>query len=288
MTVAHGARYYGRTRWALLTPLLAFMALLVIIPVFYGVLTALQHNTLSNPVISFAGLQNFAKVLTDPLFWHSVLFTVQYTIIVVAIEMVLGILIALLFDHHFLGKRFLFSFIIMPLTIASSLIAVVSTLMFDDANGLVPALLRGIGLNISFLSTQRAGVAVMLTDILQWTPLVVLIVYAGLQSVPQDMYESAELDGAGYWQTVGHIVLPYIRPVLYVVVFLRTADAFRTFDNIFALTGGGPGTSTTNVSVYIYTAGFTNGNFGVGAAASVIVLILLFALIPFATRAVRL
>jgi len=121
-------------------------------------------------------------------------------------------------------------------------------------------------------------------DVLQWTPFMFLILYSGLQSISQELYEAARVDGASYWQIVRRVTLPMLAPIILIAIFLRGIDAFRTFDVIYVLTGGGPGDLTTSLSVYIYKMGFVNGNTSQSAATSIIISLILLPFLPFLIR----
>ena len=150
--------------------------------------------------------------------------------------------------------------------------------------GLVPSLLRSVGLDVSLFAPETVVPLLVVLDILQWTPFTFLVIYAGLQSFPTDVLEAALIDGAGRWRTLVSVVLPIMKPVLFAAVFLRLIDALRTFDVIYVLTAGGPGTTTTTLSIYVYKTAFESGQFGLAAAASTIIMIALMPVVPILVR----
>ncbi|MBC7518561.1 MAG: sugar ABC transporter permease [Microbacteriaceae bacterium] len=266
-------------RWILSAPLLVFLLLVVAYAAFSGIETSFQDRTLLNPEPSFTGFANYATVLNDSTFWSSLGFTVFYTVAVTVVELLLGFGLALLFDRGFPGKRWLLSVIIIPIMVAPSLMGIMFRLILNDNIGTIPAVFKAIGSDISLFSGSNVIPLVVALDLVQWTPFTFLLLYSALQSVPQELYEAASIDRAGYWRVVKSIIVPLIVPTLVITGFLRAIDAFRTFDTIYILTGGGPGTKTTTLSIYIYKV-LSGGNFGVASAAAVIVALITLPLVP--------
>ncbi|WP_203920730.1 carbohydrate ABC transporter permease [Rugosimonospora africana] len=270
-------------RWILSAPLLVFVAVAVIYPIVYGVRTALQNRTLLDPDASWAGAANFLTTVKDSGFWHAVWFTILFTAIVTCVELVLGFCLALLVDKYFPGKKPLLSALILPIMIAPALMGVMFRLLLNENIGAVPALLHDAGIHITLFSNGAVVPLLIVLDIVQWTPFTFLLFYAGLQALPRDTYEAAAVDGAGFARTVRSVVLPMMAPVVFITGFLRAIDAFRTFDVIYVLTGGGPGDQTTTMSIYIYKL-FATGNFGTASAAAVLAALIVLPLVPVVTR----
>lgn len=270
-------------RWVLSAPLLAFIALSVVYPIFYGVRTALQHRTLLDPTATWAGFANLTTVLKDGGFWHAVWFTLRFTVIVTIVELVLGFALALLCDKHFPGKKALLSALILPIMIAPALMGVMFRLLLNQNIGTVPALLHKVGIDVTLFSNGTVVPLLMILDVAQWTPFAFLLFYAGLQTVPRELYDAAAVDGAGFVRTVRSVVFPLMVPIVFITGFLRAIDAFRTFDVIYVLTGGGPGDKTTTMSIYIYKL-FSTGNFGTASAAALLAALLTLPLVPIAVR----
>ncbi|HET7476130.1 MAG TPA: sugar ABC transporter permease [Dermatophilaceae bacterium] len=265
-------------RWVLGSPLIIFTLIFVAYPVYQGIQTGSFGLSLQDPTVPFTGLHNFAAVLTNANFLQAARFTVLFALTVTVIETVLGFALALLVNRQFPGKRAFFTMLLIPIMVAPALLGVMFRLLLNGDIGLVPALLRGVGLDISLFAPDTVIPLLVLLDVLQWTPFTFLIIYAGLQSFPTDVLEAAQIDGAGRVRTLGSIVIPIMKPIIFAAVFLRLIDAIRTFDVIYVLTAGGPGTKTTTLSIYIYKTAFESGQFGMAAAASTIVMV---ALIPF-------
>ena len=274
----------GAAGYLLAAPLGLFLILAVLIPVASGVVTAFQSFNLNNPGHPFTGFSNFKAVLADPGFYSAISFTLVFTFGSLIFEMALGIALALLFDRAFPGKRVFLTLAMFPIMIAPSFMAILWRLSLNSDAGLFAAMVKKLGLSDNLLGSSTAIPTLIMVDSLHWAPFVMLMVYAGLQTVPQDLYEAANLDGAGYWKTRFLVVAPYVMPTLAITLFLRLIDGLKTFDTIYILTGGGPGTETTNINVYVYKLAFTGGDFGAAAATSLMFLIVLLVLVPLVTR----
>jgi multiple sugar transport system permease protein len=249
-------------------------------PVYQGIQTGFYGLSLQNPQTLFTGLDNFVTVLTDPGFLAAAKFTVLFALVVTAIETVLGFGLALLVNREFPGKKVFFTMLLVPIMVAPALLGVMFRLLLNGDIGLVPAMLRSVGLDISLFAPNTVVPLLVLLDVLQWTPFAFLIMYAGLQSFPTDVLEAAQVDGAGRFRILRSIVAPIMKPIIFATIFLRLIDALRTFDVIYVLTAGGPGTKTTTMSIYIYKTAFQSGQFGLAAAASTIVMIVLLPFVP--------
>ncbi|MGZ0147305.1 carbohydrate ABC transporter permease [Kribbella sp. WER1] len=267
-------------KWVLGSPLIVFALIFVAYPVYQGVQTGFYGLSLQNPETAFTGLENFRTVLTDPGFWSAARFTALFALLVTAIETVLGFGLALLVNREFPGKKVFFTMLLVPIMVAPALLGVMFRLLLNGDIGLVPDLLRGVGLDVSLFAPNTVVPLLVLLDVLQWTPFAFLVMYAGLQSFPTDVLEAAQVDGAGRLRTIRSIVVPIMKPIIFAAIFLRLIDALRTFDVIYVLTAGGPGTKTTTMSIYIYKTAFESGRFGLAAAASAIVMVVLLPFVP--------
>jgi len=265
------------------SPLILFLAVLVAYPIVNGVTSSLQNHTLLNPTPGWAGLSNYWEVLTDGSFWYSLVFTLGYTIVVTAFELVLGFALALFFDKAFPGKKVLLSALILPIMIAPALMGIMFRLMLSANIGVVPAALDAIGIHASLLSASSVIPMLVVLDIVQWTSFTFLIFHAALQSVPAELHEAAQLDRASKPRYVFSILLPLMMPTIFIAGFLRAIDGFRTFDVINVLTAGGPGIETTTLSIYVYKI-LAGGNFGLASAAAVLIALIMLPIIPFVIR----
>jgi multiple sugar transport system permease protein len=267
-------------KWVLGSPLIIFTLIFVAYPVYQGIQTGFYGLSLQNPAALFTGLDNFLTVLTDPGFHAAARFTVVFALTVTAVETILGFGLALLVNREFPGKRIFFTMLLVPIMVAPALLGIMFRLLLNGDIGLAPALLHSVGLDISLFAPNTVIPLLVLLDLLQWTPFAFLIMYAGLQSFPTDLLEAARVDGAGRFRILRSIVAPIMKPIVFAAVFLRLIDALRTFDVIYVLTAGGPGTKTTTMSIYIYKTAFESGQFGLAAAASTIVMIVLLPFVP--------
>lgn len=265
-------------------PLIAFAAVFVIYPLATGALTAFQSSTLLNQTNELNGIDNFISLFRSDGFAKAAGFTVGFSAVVVAIEMVLGFALALLMNRAFPGKKLFFTLLLLPIMVAPALLGVMFRLLLNGDIGALPALLDSVGLSVSLFSPDSVIPLLVVLDVIQWTPFTFLIIYAGLQSFPKELLEATAMDGAGYFRSLVSVVIPVLKPVLFAAFFLRAIDAIRTFDVIYVLTAGGPGTTTTTLSIFIYKTAFEAGDFGKAAAAALVVLIVLIPFVPFIVR----
>jgi multiple sugar transport system permease protein len=274
----------SRARWVLISPLLVFAAVFVAYPVFQGVQTSFFGLTLQNPSAPWVGLANYAHLFASQTFGGAARFTILFAVLVTTVEVVLGFGLAVLVNRQFPGKRVVFSCLLLPIMIAPALLGIMFRLLLNGDIGLVPALLGKVGLTVSLFAPGSVIPLIVGLDIVQWTSFTFLVIYSGLQSFPPDLLEAAQVDCAGAWRTLTAIILPIMSPVIFAAAFLRLIDALRTFDVIYVLTGGGPGTMTTTLSIYVYKTAFTSGDFGVASAASTVILLVLIPFVPFVVR----
>lgn len=267
-------------KWLFGAPLIVFAAVFVLYPVFQGVQSGFYRLTLQDPANPFIGLDNFRRLFADPGFGSAARFTILFAVTVTVVETVLGFALALLVNRSFPGKKVLFTMLLVPIMIAPALLGIMFRLLLNGNIGLVPAILRKFGLEISLFAPDSVIPLLVVLDILQWTPFTFLIIYAGLQSFPIEVLEAAQVDGATRIRALFSIVVPIMQPIIFAAVFLRLIDAIRTFDVIYVLTAGGPGTTTTTMSIYIYKVAFESGNFGLAAAASTVVMVVLLPVVP--------
>lgn len=274
--------------FVLASPLLLFLSALVVWPIYLGIKTSLSRDLLSEFEITPAGLDNFKAILSAPDFWSALRFTLLFAVVATLLEGLLGFLLALVFDRKFPGKRTLFSMVLVPIMIAPSLMAVMYRLILNENIGIIPGFLEKFGWDISIFDQKYVFFTLVCLDAIQYTSFAFLLVYAALQNIPQEIYESAAIDGARYRQVIARITIPILRPALAIIAMLRLIDSFRTFDTIYILTGGGPGTSTQTIGIYIYKTAFITGDFGMASAASVTLVLLLAPLMPWIIKQFRL
>jgi len=266
--------------WLLAAPLLLMLAGLLLWPVYLGIKTSFTHDVLSEFATYGAGLENYKNLIKEPNFWLSLRFTMIYAIVATVLEVILGFALALLFDRIFPGKRVLFSLMLVPIMIAPSLMAVMYRLILNENIGVIPGVLQRLGIEFSIFEQQNVFGSLIALDVLEFTAFTFLLSYSALQNMPGEIYEAAAIDGANSRQVLTRITLPILRPAIAIIFLLRILDSIRTFDSVFILTGGGPGTSTQTVGIYIYKTAFVYGDFGLAASAAVVLVLLLAPFMP--------
>ncbi|MFC4619152.1 carbohydrate ABC transporter permease [Camelliibacillus cellulosilyticus] len=226
---------------------------------------------------NFIGLKHYAKYFQDPRMWASLFHTVLFTVISVFIEFVLGLAIALLINKAFVGRGLIRATVLVPWAIPTAVSAMMWQYLYDGQSGIIAKFFEKIGFihNMGTLLTTSDGAmfSVILADVWKTTPYMALLLLAGLQVIPQSLYEAAAIDGASKWKQFIKITLPLLKLSILVALLFRTLDAFRVFDLIAVLTGGGPANSTETISIYAYKVMFSQTDFGGGSALSVIVFI---------------
>jgi multiple sugar transport system permease protein len=265
-------------RFALALFLPAFLVLLLTTtaPLIYLVWTSLWRIDLSMPWLSgFAGAENYAKMLGDPRFWHSLVLTAIYTGSTVVLQVAIGLGLALLVTQIPRGQALLRVAAILPIVLAPVVVGLFwRTFVLAPDFGIVDLVTRSAGLgSYNWLGDPQLALAsVIAIHTWQWTPFAFLVILASLAALPADIYEAARIDRANAWRRFVHITLPMIRPAIVIVVIMRMMIALSAFAAIFAATGGGPGTATEILNLYAYRTSFSEFNLGYGAALAVVLL----------------
>ena len=265
-----------RFAFALLAPALAVLLLVTTVPLVYLAWNSLHRIDLGMPWMSgFAGLDNYTRMGSDPRFWNSLWLTVVYTASTVALQVIIGLSLALLVLQIPKGQGLLRVGAILPIVLAPVVVGLFwRTLVLAPDVGLVDVVTRALGLGShNWLGDpQLALISVIAIHTWQWTPFAFLVLLATLSTLPGDIYEAARLDRAGAWQRFRYITLPLIRPAIVMVVIMRMMTALSAFAAIFAATGGGPGSSTEILNLYAYRTSFTELNVGYGASLAMVLL----------------
>jgi len=272
--------------WLLLPAGLLFLALTVF-PLLYNVYISFHHFHFIRRIFNFVGARNYLRLLQDGLFLASIGNTLKFVAMATAAEVLLGTGLALLFNARLRGRQILLPLAILPMMLPTMVVCAVWVMGYDFEIGFLNSVLRALGLTpVLWLSDPRLALpSIVLVDVWQWTPFVLLLILAGLQSIPDHLYEAAQLDGAGGFKMFRYITLPLLSFHVRLAVLLRVIDTFRIFDKVYAMTGGGPGYATETISMYIYREGFRYFNLGyAGAASLVMVLLVLGVSILYARR----
>lgn len=273
-----------RLAWLLVAPALLVTAAVALFPLAWTVWESLHQHDLRMPWLGrpFVGLANYAEILGDARFWGALLHTLFFAAVTVALELGLGLFLALAMNQAFRGRGLVRAAVLVPWAIPTVVAALLWRFLFDTQAGIANAVLTGLGVLdepiVWFVRAATAWVPVILADVWKTTPFVALLLLAGLQGIDPAIYEAAAVDGAGVWRRLWSVTLPLLKPALAVSLVFRTLDAFRVFDLIYVLTGGGPGTATEPIALYAFNALFSNLRFGYGAALSVIVFLVTFLL----------
>ncbi|MEH1795048.1 carbohydrate ABC transporter permease [Nostoc sp.] len=277
-----------RTAWILLTPallLLLFVFAYPILRAFWLSVFTRNLGTELQPV--FSGLDNYMRMAGDGRFWQSFSATAVFTTASVLSELLLGLLIALVLNQAFFGRGIVRTIAILPWALPTALIGLAWSWIFNDQFGVVNDILRRLGLiktGINWLGDPTLAMsAAIFADVWKTTPFISILLLAGLQSIPADLYEAYSVDGANPWQSFRNITLPLLLPQILIAVLFRFAQAFGIFDLIAVMTGGGPGGATEVVSLYIYSTVMRYLDFGYGAALVVVTFIILIAAVAIAS-----
>jgi multiple sugar transport system permease protein len=283
-----GAGLDGALPYLLLAPSVLIALAVLIYPLLDGLRASAAFYRYGK-ALRDVGFGNYIRLWSDPEFLNSLTVTVSFVTLSVAIETVLGLLLALFCAREFRGIRLLRTVLIIPMVITPVVVAIVFRLIYASDAGMLTAFSEALGGQPVQILGQplTAFTGLVALDVWEWTPLLFLIILAGLQSLPVEPFEAARVDGAGAWRTFVDHTLPMLRPVLAVAIVLRTIDAFGTFDQVFVLTGGGPGQSTLLLSIFGYNAAFKFQQTGYAASLFVTMGVIVLALALAAVRLLR-
>ena len=276
---ADSGPWTGVSYWPFVLPALVVVAAVIVVPWAFTAWMSVHEWKLGG-AYSFVGRDNYARLLTDPRFIESIWHTVAFSVLAVVLPVVLGTAAALVFHEEFPLRGFLRGIFVMPMMATPVAIAVVWTMMFHPQLGVLNYLLSLVGIPPQLWVFQPSTVipSLVLVETWQWTPLVMLIVLGGLAAIPTEPYESADIDGASWLQKFRYITLPMIAPFLMVAVLIRLIDALKSFDIIFAITQGGPGTASETLNLYLYATAFAYYDIGYASAIAVVFFALIVAL----------
>jgi len=282
-----------RLAWTFTAPALTVILLVALFPLGWTVWESLHQNDLRMPWLGtpFVGLSNYVTIAQDSRFWLSLAHTTFFAFATILLELTFGLVLALAMHRVVRARGAVRAAVLLPWAIPTVVGGLLTRFMFEGQSGIVNSSLRQLHVlrdPISwFVQDGTAWVPVILADVWKTTPFVALLLLAGLQNIDGELYEAAATDGASGWWQLRHITLPLLKPALLVALIFRTLDAFRVFDLIYVLTGGGPGTSTEPISMYAFNALLQNLDFGYGAALSVVIFLVTFGLALLYIRGLR-
>ena len=266
-----------------LTPTMLLLLVIAIFPLVWSLYLSFTKYSVIQDVNgpTWIGFRNFGRLLDDPDVWKHFSTTAGFVIPSVGVELLLGFGLAMLLNRKFPGRGGIMTMMLIPMMLSPLVVALFWGYMYRPDAGILNAWTRDLlGLpSILWLTDLHTSMwALVLVDVWQWTPFIMLISLAGLSAVPRYLYEAAEVDRASAWFKFRNITLPLVTPLLLIAVLFRVMDAYKMFDQAYALTGGGPGRSTEVLSIYLYQMAFRDFNTGKGSALGYIMLIVIIAL----------
>jgi multiple sugar transport system permease protein len=284
---------FGGYIW--LAPMVAFLLMFEMWPFLIMLDQSVHALSYTQPTMNgqFVGLNNYRKLVFDSDFFHSVGLTLLFMLVALAIEFVLALGFSVLLSYHLRLKRIVLSLLLIPMILAPIVVGLTARLNLNPDFGLIGILLRKWGLSHSGVLADgtSAFLTIVAVDIWQWMPFLVMIFVAAIISMPREPFEAAEVEGANRWQIFRHITFPLLQPIIIVGFLLRLTDSFKIFDQIFIMTGGGPGASTELATIFAYKVNFVSWNLGYGSAVVAVLFlisfILTFVLLKLMTRFTR-
>lgn len=265
-------------KWLFPLPAILFILVMMVFPIVYTVWNSMTPWSISSGrPATFFGLTNYQNLPDDSRFVASIGRTFYFTILAIAVEVILGVAIALLLNREFRFKRIINSIMLLPMMATPVAIAMVWLLMYVPTTGIINFVLRSLNLpeGLWVYNAQSVIPALALVDIWEWTPMIILISLAGLAALPHDPFEAAVVDGASTWQTIRYVTLPMLLPTVSVATLLRLIDAIKTFDIIYTMTQGGPGFQSETLNIYTFIQAFQYFNFGYASS----ILVVFFAIV---------
>ncbi len=273
-----------------IAPSFVVMVVILIYPLGYSLWLSFHRWTLRTfkQGIPFVGLENYQQLFSSPEFWSSLRITFTFVILAILFEFILGMGLALLLNHDLKAKGLIRSFILLPMMCTNVVIGLTWRLLFNYEFGILNYYLNQLGFaSVEWLSSPKVALwSVILVDVWNTTSFVALMLLAGLQSLPEEPFEAARIDGANSVQTFLYLTLPLLRQTILVALLWRLIDTFRIFDVVYLLTAGGPARATETVSIYIYRYGFQSFNLGFASAASYVMIVIMLALAGVMARAI--
>ena len=262
--------------WPFVLPALIVVLAVIVFPWIFTIWMSLHEWKVGTPT-TFVGLSNYLRMPNDPRFVEATWHTLVYTALSVVLPLIFGTLAAVVFHQKFPLRGFLRGIFIMPMMATPVAIALIWTMMFHPQLGVLNYLLSLLGIppQLWVFDPGTVILSLVLVETWQWTPLVMLIVLGGLAALPTEPYESAMIDGASFWQMFRYITLPLSTPFIFIAGMIRLIDALKSFDIIFAITQGGPGSASETINLYLYSVAFVYYDIGYGSAIALVFFVLI-------------
>ncbi len=255
------------------SPLILITLIFVFLPVIGTLITAFMRNVTFMPT-KFIFFENFSRLFSDGHFWQSVQFTLLFVFVSVGLELLLGMMFALILNESFPGRGLMRVVLLIPWAIPVAISARIWQLMYNFDFGIINYIVIHLGISSSPVnwlgSSTGAFFSIVISDVWKTTPFITIILLAGLSIIPEELYKQSMIDGSNFIQRFYYITIPLLKPVIVVALLFRTIDAIRIFDLIYVLTGGGPGGSTSSISLYAFKY-YITGDYGYGSAISIVV-----------------
>ncbi|MDQ7030996.1 MAG: sugar ABC transporter permease [Ardenticatenia bacterium] len=275
--------------YRLLAPMIILLVAVLIYPLLFSLWISLHDYTLTRlQDVRFVGLANYLGLLRNDDYWTAMRNTVTFVVLAVGLEFLLGFSLALLLQRRLPFRDVFRSVLLTPMFITPIAVGLMFRFLLNSQLGIIPYILReGLGISVDWFGPRLALYSIILIDVWQWTPFMLLLLLAGLESLPKEPFEAARVDGVSGWQMIRHITLPLMRPIIMAAIIIRMLDAFKVFEYVYAITRGGPGNRTEVIQYHIYRVGFRFFRMGEAAAMAytlVLVMLVLTIALVYAMR----
>jgi len=269
----------------MVTPLVALFVGVVGFPLAYaGYLSTTDYKLTSPGTPKMVGADNYVATFGDGAFWHAFGTTALYVGVAVGLEVLIGLAIALALQKQRWARDLTRSMLLAPMFITPIAVGLIFRFLLNDQLGAIPQALKTLGVDYDFFGPGNALYTLAFIDVWQWTPFMVLLLLAGLESIPREPLDAARVDGASGWYVLRRVTLPLLAPVLVVAILLRCLDAMKVFEYVFATTRGGPGTETETLQYFIYQTGIQFFRLGSASSMAFVVLLVVLSVIVVAFR----
>jgi multiple sugar transport system permease protein len=280
-----------RVKYLFIMPAVALILGIMIFPLLYSFGNSFTDWNIQSAETSFVGLENYGQVLTDSRWLQALTRTLAVTVVAVAVELILGFVIAQLLVDELPGKRVIIPLLVFPVVTNPIVVGFIWKVLFNPGYGPINQIIGWFMLrefDVSWLTNDKlAIVAITIAEIWQWTPFMFLVMLAGLTAINPELFEAAAIDGASKWQIITRVTIPVMKPLIIIAVLIRALDVLKLFDLVFVMTAGGPGNASETISHYIYLLGFKFFRLGYAAAASYLLLVIVTVIVLFLLRQFR-
>ena len=269
---------FGGYIWLL--PLVFFLFIIELWPFLQMLYQSFHHLSFTQPALNgeFAGLGNYRKAMNSESMMSSVGLTLKYMLIALPLEVLLAIFFSVLLSYHLKLKKYVLPILLIPMILAPIVVGLSAKLNLNPDFGIIGIFLKNLGISPSGLltSANTAFLTIIVVDIWQWTPFLIMIFLASILAMPKEPFEAALIDGANRFQVFRYLTLPFLTPIIIIGILLRLTDAYKLFDQVYIMTGGGPGSSTELLTIFAYKLNFKFWNLGYGSAAVAILFLISF------------